>query len=376
MSTDIANIEQGWSLVPLKTICDIKNGKSDTKNATSDGLFAFFDRSKSIKRSSRYLFDCEALIIPGEGTEFLPRHFIGKFDLHQRAYALHNFSSSLNPRFLFYFLLYKKDYFPRVSVGATVKSLRMRHFEELPVTMTGRREQERIVAILDQVFAGIAAARANAEKNQQLSLAVISLCITGRFQRIREFAPLIPLRQITDFLGGSQPPKSQFRAEVADGYVRFLQIRDFKSDRHITFIPDSKKNRECIESDVMLARYGASVGQILTGKAGAYNVALMKTVPKTALVNPEYLKAYLESDLFQNRLRAVAARSAQAGFSKDDIADFPVPLPSLSEQSQTINTLTSISEETKRLYDIHQQKLASLEALKQSLLHQAFSGNL
>ena len=154
-----------WSTVPMGTLCAIQSGKSDTKDAVSDGPYAFFDRSKTIKRSSRYLRDCEALIIPGEGTEFLPRHFEGKFDLHQRAYALFDFSPAINVRYLYYYLHHAADYFPRVAVGATVKSLRLRHFEQFPVRLTSFTNQCRIVAILDEAFEGIATAKANAERN-------------------------------------------------------------------------------------------------------------------------------------------------------------------------------------------------------------------
>lgn len=149
----------------MGTLCSIDSGSSNAQDAVDDAPYALFDRSKKIKRSMRYLFDCEALIIPGEGTEFLPRHFIGKFDLHQRAYALHSFSERIDVRYLYYYLIYLKGYWPRVAVGATVKSLRRRHFENLPVTVAPRDEQQRIVAILDEAFAGLATSTANAEKN-------------------------------------------------------------------------------------------------------------------------------------------------------------------------------------------------------------------
>src|SRR6478752_4846646 len=155
-------------------LCAIQSGKSDTKDAVADGPYVFFDRSKTIKRSTRFLRDCEALIIPGEGTEFLPRYFHGKFDLHQRAYALFDFSPEVDVRFLYHYLYHVADYFPRVAVGATVKSLRLRHFEELPVRLTQRSEQQRIVAILDEAFEGIAIAKANAEKNLQNARAIFS----------------------------------------------------------------------------------------------------------------------------------------------------------------------------------------------------------
>ena len=135
-----------WQTVSMGELCSIQSGKSDTKDAVSDGQYAFFDRSKSIKRSSRFLRDCEALIIPGEGAEFLPRHFVGKFDLHQRAYALFDFSPRIDVKYLYHYLHHVADYFPRVAVGATVKSLRLRHFEQLPVRLTDLETQRRAVA--------------------------------------------------------------------------------------------------------------------------------------------------------------------------------------------------------------------------------------
>lgn len=85
------------------------------------------------------------------------------------------------------------------------------------------------------------------------------------------------LGDVCDFEGGSQPPKSEFIYEEKPGYVRFLQIRDFGSDKNITYIRHSKKNRLCNENDILIGRYGASVGKILTEKAGAYNVALLSS---------------------------------------------------------------------------------------------------
>ncbi|MCE2811818.1 MAG: restriction endonuclease subunit S [Planctomycetaceae bacterium] len=147
------------------------------------------------------------------------------------------------------------------------------------------------------------------------------------------------LGEVCEFEGGSQPPKSQFIYEPRPGYVRFLQIRDFGSDKNITFIPESKKNRLCVEDDTLIGRYGASVGKILTGKAGAYNVALMKTVPNLGILQREWFHSYLLSDGFQERLMNVASRSAQDGFSKEDISNFPIPVPPLPEQQRIVGIL-------------------------------------
>lgn len=151
----------------------------------------------------------------------------------------------------------------------------------------------------------------------------------------------VKLGDICDFEGGSQPPKKEFVYEPAKGYVRFLQIRDFKSDKNITYIPVAKKNRLCSEEDILIGRYGASVGQILGGLSGAYNVALMKTIPNKELISKGWLHAYLSSTLFQLPLLEVSSRSAQNGFSKDDIYNFEVPLPPLKQQKSILAKLDS-----------------------------------
>ena len=147
------------------------------------------------------------------------------------------------------------------------------------------------------------------------------------------------LGEVCDFQGGSQPAKSKFIYEPKDGFVRFLQIRDFKNNKNITFIPESKKNRYCNEDDILLGRYGASVGKVLINKAGAYNVAVMKTIPNQNLLTKKYLFFYLNSVKFQKNLANVASRSAQDGFSKKDIFDFSILIPTLQEQKKIVAIL-------------------------------------
>ena len=150
---------------------------------------------------------------------------------------------------------------------------------------------------------------------------------------------IVKLGEICDFLGGSQPPKSNFIFEPKKDYIRFIQIRDFKSDKNFTYIPISKKNNICKNNDILIGRYGASVGKILTGLSGAYNVALMKTIPNEKIIDKKFLYYYLISDLFQEPLKKISERSAQNGFSKDNIYNFSFALPTLLEQQSIVTKL-------------------------------------
>lgn len=181
------------------------------------------------------------------------------------------------------------------------------------------------------------------------------------------------LGEVCDFQGGSQPPKSQFIYKEKTGYVRFLQIRDFGSDKNITYIPQAKKNQMCNENDILIGRYGASVGKILTNKAGAYNVALMKTLPNLEELNRSWFYNYLLSDEFQVRLLNVGGRAAQAGFSKDDIYNFPVPLPPLPEQQRIVGILDEAFAGLATAKANAEKNLQNARALFESRLQSVFS---
>ena len=184
------------------------------------------------------------------------------------------------------------------------------------------------------------------------------------------------LGDVCDFQGGSQPPKSQFVYEPKEGYVRFLQIRDFASEKNITYIPESKKNRHCNEDDILLGRYGASVGKVLINKSGAYNVAVMKTIPNETILFKRYLFFYLNTNDFQTKLLNTASRSAQDGFSKDDIFDFPILIPPLPEQQRIVSILDEAFAAIAKAKANAEQNLQNAKELFESYLQGVFeNGN-
>jgi type I restriction enzyme S subunit len=148
-----------------------------------------------------------------------------------------------------------------------------------------------------------------------------------------------------DFKGGSQPPKSEFFPELVVGRIRLLQIRDFGSDDKAVYINDAPKWPKCSEKDIMVGRYGASVGKILTGKAGAYNVALIRWIFDESNLEREWVRRLLQSDIFQQPLQKVS-RSAQNGFNKEDVAGIPLALPPLPEQRRIVRKLDALTART------------------------------
>jgi type I restriction enzyme S subunit len=133
--------------VKLGDISYITTGSSNREDSSLNGEFTFFDRSEDIRTSSRYLFDNEAVIVPGEGQDFVPKHFKGKFDLHQRTYAIMEFKEAIG-KFLYYYIGYYRHYFLSQAVGSTVKSLRLPMFQKMPIKLPSINEQQKIVSVL------------------------------------------------------------------------------------------------------------------------------------------------------------------------------------------------------------------------------------
>ena len=152
------------------------------------------------------------------------------------------------------------------------------------------------------------------------------------------------LIDVCDFQGGSQPPKEEWAFEEQDGYIRMLQIRDFTQSEKVIpeYIKVSNSTKTCEVDDILIARYGASIGKILTGLAGAYNVAIMRTVPDTSKVQKRYLYYYLKSPYFQNAILNVGSRAAQAGFNKEDLSKLEIKCPALIDQGEIVSVLEKV----------------------------------
>ena len=135
-------------------IVTITNGNSNVQDAVTqskDGLYPFFDRSEDIKYLPTFLFDKEAIIYPGEGTEFMPRYFKGKFALHQRCYAIFDFNEIINARFLYFYLKTRNSYFVKNAVGSTVPSLRLDTFQKIKVIIPPKKIQHSVSLCLSSM---------------------------------------------------------------------------------------------------------------------------------------------------------------------------------------------------------------------------------
>ncbi len=182
----------------------------------------------------------------------------------------------------------------------------------------------------------------------------------------------IPLGEFCDFKGGTQPPKSTFLYEPRSGYVRLLQIRDFESDDYATYVQESPRLSRVDTDDVSIARYGASVGRVLTGKKGVLNVAIMTTLPDESIVTKKFLYYALQHQQFYRYLSGLGGRAAQAGFNKGEISRFRFPVPPLPEQQKIAHILSTV----QRAIETQERIIATTTELKKTLMQKLFTEGL
>jgi len=157
------------------------------------------------------------------------------------------------------------------------------------------------------------------------------------------------------FEGGSQPPKSIFSSELKEGYVRLIQIRDYKSNNFKTYIPKESTKKFCSKMDIMIGRYGPPIFQILRGIEGAYNVALMKAIAKENITN-DYLYYFLTQKCLFEYINALSPRTGgQTGVDVPMLNEYPILLPEKPIQKQIAKVLSDLDTKIEINNKINQQ---------------------
>lgn len=178
-----------------------------------------------------------------------------------------------------------------------------------------------------------------------------------------------------DIQGGSQPPKKFFSDTQKDGYIRLYQIRDLGEKPIPVYVDKKKVSKFCTTGDILIGRYGASVGKIFWAKDGAYNVALVKLLFQKKVFDKSYLFYFLKSQYFQRYLNLIS-KTAQDGFNKTDLSQIPVPLAPLNEQKRIVSKIEELFSDLDEGEAALKKVQKLLTRYRRSVLKAAVTGEL
>lgn len=293
-------------------------------------------------------------------------------------------SKSLIAEFLYYVLLSKKDELVAQAAGNAQPNISQIKIKNIELPIPPLPEQKRIVAILDKAFEGITTTKANAEKNLQNARALFESHLEAAFsQRGKGWAEK-RLDEICTFNSGGTPSKK--KNSYWSGKIPWISGRDmnstqlFDSTLHISksAVDESSTRMAPTGTLLILVRgmglaHGAKIAELMV--PCAFNQDIRAIHPNPDLF-PRYLLFALRDRI--NSSDTVLSNAAHGTLKIDsvELQKVMIPYPSREQQQRIVTVIDSLAEKTQHLERIYQQKLAALEGLKKSLLHQAFSGQL
>jgi len=370
------NIPNSWRWVELKDIClDIYAGGDKPKifskiknnecfipvianGETNDGIVGYTNVAMENEK---------ALTVAGRGTIGFSKIRMTPFTPIVRLIVI-KLPKEINYKYLqrVFELLIES------GVGTSIKQLTVPMIVNKMIPIPPIEEQKRIVDKIEELFAKLDEIKPIEDELEMIKSvfpnimekSILESAIMGKLSRqnldekitlvidkIHKITPPFDIpknwswyshNDLFEIVGGSQPPKSKFSSQKKEGYIRLYQIRDYGPSPQPIYVKKDDVTKFSNKGDIILARYGGSLGKVFWAESGAYNVALAKVIIKyPQIINKKYLYYYYLADLYQSKVKN-GNRSAQAGFSKDDLNDLPFPLPPLEEQKRIVDKLEQL----------------------------------
>jgi type I restriction enzyme S subunit len=403
-STPPREKKSGWETKTLEEVCLIKPPKSEARDkVAASSLVSFlpmedlgidvkFVKAIQTKQLSAvvgsYTYFADGDVLLAKITPCFENGKLGIADglcngigFGSSEYMVFRPDPTVSKEWLYYFLsreTFREEGASRMTGAVGHKRVSKEFIEDYPIPVPPLAEQQRIVGLLDEAFEGLATAKANAEKNLQNARALFESHLQSVFAQRGPGWVETTLGDAYDVRDGTHDsPKYH-----ATGYPLITSKNlkreglSFDDVRLISEQDYTKINERSAvhKGDVLFAMIGTIGNPTLVEVEPNFaikNVALFK--------NPNgqsgaFLKHYLDSGMVISKMMKEAKGTTQKFVGLGYLRGFPLNLPPLATQLKIVEELDSLAEETQNLARLYERKLAALEALKKSLLHQAFTG--
>ncbi len=299
-------------------------------------------------------------------------------------------SDSLDAEYLFYFLSQQqvRDDGKRVMTGAVGhKRVPVEYVENLLLPLPTLPEQKRIVAMLDEAIEAIDKAIANTEKNLANARELFQTNLDEKFRGLAAKFKLVSVSDICELENGDRGSNYPSKKTLVASGVPFVNaghLNQFSVDTEkMTFITPEHyhllRSGKFFPGDILfclrgsLGKFGV-VPENITEGAIASSLVIVRPKSELQAASTGFLRLYFQSDCCAEMIKTYAGGAAQPNLGAKDLAKFLVPLPSLEEQREIVKNLDELFADTQCLESLYKRKLLKLAMLKNSFLHQAFSG--
>ena len=380
----------GWGQRAVGEVCEVIAGqspKSSAYNDAGDGL-PFYQGKKDftdryVAPPSTWTTSITKRALPDDILMSV-RAPVGPINIARdevcigRGLAAIRAGKEIDRGFLWYALLWLQ---PKIvgNAGAVFPSISKKQIEALPLPVPPKEVQKRLVAVLDEAFAALDRARANAEAN------LTDAEIIYRSQLVSTFdAETIEMQRLADVCdvrdGTHDTPKY-----VEDGVPLVTQKnvrRDgmhFEKCKNISYSDHQEisKRSRVEKGDILMSMIGVNRGECcLVESESEFSIKNVGLIRQTPAFDMQYLLQYLQSPMADKYVDHSTNGGAQPFVGLGKLRDFPVPKVSIAQQKKVITDLLTIRSRMRSLSAKCLEKLQDLEDLRQSILQKALSGEL
>lgn len=358
----------------LGTLSDIGTGSNNREDACENGLYPFYVRSKEVLRINSYLYDEEAILIPGEGGVGEIFHYVnGKYGLHQRTYRVHPILKIVKGKYIYYYL-YENfgKYINQKSFKSTAASIRKPMLLDFPVAIPSLPEQTRIVGILDTFTASIDNLKEQiAERRKQYEHYRDQLLdLEGK-----EGVEMKTIQDICRKICSGGTPSTSHK-EYYDGNIPWLRTQEvdwkeiYDTEMKITEDAISNSAAKLIPVNcVIVAMYGATAAKSAINKIP---LSTNQACCNLEVENEKALYKYVYHWFCKEYLNLKSmGEGSQNNINGQKIKNYPIPVPSLEEQSRIVSILDTFEasiqnleaqlKEREKQYEYYRNKLLTFE---------------
>ena len=362
----------------LGEISEIGTGSNNREDATDNGRYPFYVRSKDVLKIDSYLFDEEAILIPGEGGIGDIFHYInGKYGLHQRAYRVHPITGNAKGRYIYYYLFANfKAYINTKSYKSTAASIRRPMLLDFPIAIPSLSEQERIVSILDTFTASIDNIKAQIEQRRKQYEHYRNTLLT--FNKDDDSVEWKTLEDIFELRNGYTPSKanSEFWTDGTIPWFRMEDIRDkgrILSDSYLHITESAIKGKGLFKANSFILATTATIGEhaLLIADSLANQQFTNLKIRKSLINNIDIKFMFYYMFVVDEFCKSHTNVSGFASVDMNALKRMAIPIPSLARQQEIVSILDTFEasitnleaqlEQRQKQYEYYREKLLTFE---------------
>lgn len=390
-------VPENWCWTYLKPISKIRTGKKDANYGSVDGEYPFFTCAAEPIRCHGYSFDCNAILLAGNGDINNISRYNGKFEAYQRTYVV-EIIEPISIDYVFYWFKYRWfDFNKDKMFGTAIPYIRLGNLQEFPIPVPPLTQQQRIVDRIESLFAKLDEAKQKAQDAldsfETRKAAILHKAFTGELtaQWRKEHGvgmeswSWMPLKKCGSWHGGGTPSMSH-PEYWENGTLLWVTSKDMKSD----LIEDTLMHTNMLGVENSSANYIAEPAVLFVMRSGILRRTFPVCIVKKSFTVNQDLKALVPTDdisleyLFwvcKANERKILEKCMKSGTTVESInatalRDFEIPIAGDNEQTEIVRILDDLLAKEQQAKEAAEAVLEQIDLVKKSILARAFRGEL